>query len=629
LHLAGRDSVSRWGRARRGCALALLAAWALAPAAALAQQRPVPQGKPAPSPPAPGPTPKPSAPESAPQGAAGDTAKEEARAHFERGIALSDEEAWEAALVEFARSRELFATRGNTKNLALCLRKLHRFDEALDAYEALDREFSPLPPQDRAFVDKELDELKKRVGRLEVSGQPGASVSVGGRDRGTTPLAGPIRLSAGTHVVRVHKEGFLPLETRVDVLGGQTVQLDARLDPLTQSGRLRVAEQSGKAVDVELDHAVVGKTPWEGTLSPGDHTVRLRGAGNLGTQPASVPVKLNDLATITLAVEPLESELRVEPSPTGATVAIDGVVVGRGLWVGRLRAGPHTVEIGFEGFLPERRELALQAGASDRLALELERDPESPLWRRVEPPRFVIEAAAFGALGGAIGGEVTSGCSGACSRGLSLGGGGMLRAGYELGVGFGFGVEAGYVALTQQVKGRSEVLTPKGLPPNPGLADDRLTLSGLNLGATAWFKRGKPWGWEARLGAGVVLGTMRDERSGDFSTVTARLPDGSPLAYHIAPLAESGTARFLYATPEVRATYRVSRSAELGLGVQALLLVALTQPTWQDRRPLITGTCGPIAAGCVTDGQATFGVRTTASQFTVVASPVVTMRVDF
>jgi tetratricopeptide (TPR) repeat protein len=571
-----------------------------------------------------------SAPASTPPAPAQDeaTRKEEARQHFERGIALSDEESWNAALVEFARSRELFATRGNTKNLGLTLRKLQRFDEALDTYEALLREFPNLSPQDRAFVDKEVDELRKRVGTLEISTEAGATIRVSNRNRGTAP-AGALRVSAGSHVVRIFKEGFSPYEGRVDVLGGQTTRLDAKLEALVQSGRLRVVERSGLQVDVEIDHNIVGKTPWEGPVPPGEHAVLLRGQGNLGTPPALVPVKLNETASITLAVEPLESELRVEPQPVNATVAIDGISVGRGLWTGRLKAGEHIIEVGSEGFLPERRKVSLRKDASENLAISLERDPDSPLWRRLEPSRFLVGAGAFGAFGSAIGGELTESCSGGCSASLPIGFGASLRGGYQLGSGIGFGVELGYLRVRQSVSDRQDALRPVGLPENPGLASDTLTLQGLQAGVAAWYRRGKTWGWAAQLGAGVLLGTMQAARSGDFTTATSKVAGGAGLPYSVGPVLEDAPARYLYVAPEIRLTYRLASRVELGFGAQVLVLSALQQPRWKDERPLLTGSCGAQATGCITDGQARFGERTTAGQFMFLVNPGASLRYEF
>src|SRR5262249_17464450 len=63
--------------------------------------------------------------------------KSEARAHFEKARALTVEGAWPAALAEFLRSRQLYPTWGNTLGAAASLKKLGRFDEALDLFERL------------------------------------------------------------------------------------------------------------------------------------------------------------------------------------------------------------------------------------------------------------------------------------------------------------------------------------------------------------------------------------------------------------------------------------------------------------------------------------------------------------
>jgi hypothetical protein len=156
--------------------------------------------------------------------------KAEAQARFKAGVTHFDRQEWSAALAEFLRSRALFPTRAATKNAAICLRREDRFDEALDMYEELLREFPDLTTADRAFVDHEIDELKDSIGLVDVSGaEAGASVAIDGRDRGVTPLAAPVRVPAGAHVVRVSKDGYLPFEGHVDVAGRQTVTLEATL----------------------------------------------------------------------------------------------------------------------------------------------------------------------------------------------------------------------------------------------------------------------------------------------------------------------------------------------------------------------------------------------------------------
>ncbi|MGZ3422898.1 MAG: PEGA domain-containing protein [Polyangiales bacterium] len=311
-----------------------------------------------------------------------------AKEHFERGIALFDEEFWDAALVEFAQSSALYPTRNATKNAALCLRMLHRYDEALDMYESLLRDFPDLPPEVKALAEKEIKSLQPLVGSIELrSGEAGSTIVVDSRTRGTLPSK-PIRASAGTHTIRVLKDGFIPFETEVDVTGAKTIVVDVKMQPLVKSGRLRVVEASGKAAELFVDGVVVGKTPWEGTLPIGDHTVFLDGGGKLGTQPARAPVTLGQLTPLTVALEELDARIRVEPDPNVANVAVDGVVVGRGPWDGKLRAGPHRIEVSAEGYLGAMRDVTLGNGERQVIAIALERDPAASLtFREAEAAR--------------------------------------------------------------------------------------------------------------------------------------------------------------------------------------------------------------------------------------------------
>ncbi len=317
-----------------------------------------------------------------------DARRDEARAHFEKGLLFFDDKAWDAALVEFFRSREIFPTRAATQDAAICLRMLHRYDEALDMFEALLREFPNLSADDKALAEREIRTLSTFVGRIDLrSGEPGATVVVDSRSRGMIPLA-PLRVSVGTHVVRVVKDGFVPFEAQVSVTSEQTTAIDVRLAPLMHGGRLRVIEQSGKVVNVLVDNVVVGKTPWEGSLPVGDHAVALDGEGNMGTPPARAPVRLDQLTPITLAVEELDAKLRIEPTPTVASVALDGVVLGRGLWEGKLRSGPHRVEVAADGYLPAMRDVALAKGERQIVAVPLDRDPKAGLtFREAETTR--------------------------------------------------------------------------------------------------------------------------------------------------------------------------------------------------------------------------------------------------
>src|SRR5262249_750403 len=151
-------------------------------------------------------------------------------------------------------------------------------DEALDMYEALLREVQGLPAEDRMQTEQEISELAEHVGLLDVIvSETGATVIIDGRERGTSPLTNPIRVTEGSRELRVGRTGFEPFEARVEVAGGQRAVRRAALIPLTRSGRLRVVEQRGARARVVVDRVEMGETPWEAALPPGPHMVVLRG----------------------------------------------------------------------------------------------------------------------------------------------------------------------------------------------------------------------------------------------------------------------------------------------------------------------------------------------------------------
>src|SRR5580700_9555865 len=120
--------------------------------------------------------------------AADEARKNDGRSHFQRGLELSDDQAWDAAYAEYVTSIAIYPTKAATKNAALCLRMMHRYAEALDTLERFLR-FPNLTDPDRAFSDREMRDMKRFVGFVAVHGaDSGALVSVDGGDRGRTPL---------------------------------------------------------------------------------------------------------------------------------------------------------------------------------------------------------------------------------------------------------------------------------------------------------------------------------------------------------------------------------------------------------------------------------------------------------
>lgn len=595
--------------APRAGAAALLAIISLE-AAALAQA-------PAQAPPPPAAAPPAPAPPASGEAAAAEDAepneavKQEARVHFQKGLALLREEAWGAALAEFILSRELFPTRAATNNAAIALRRLQRYDEALDMFETLLREFPNLPQTEKTAAQRAIVELRGLVGTIEILGaEAGATITVAGQARGEYPPVKPLRVPAGTHIVRVFKEGFEPSEARVEVAGGLTVSIEAKMRKLTQAGRLKVTEQGGRALDVLVDNVIVGQTPWEGSIAVGDHTVALRGKDKLGTQPVSAPVKAQDLTSLTLRAEELDAAMRVDPTPAGARVAINSVTVGRGAWAGRLKSGTHKVEVAADGFTPVVRQVVLERGEREIVSVQLQRDPNAEFWRK--PNKVVFEVEAAVAFAPSLGGDVVDTCRGDCSRSLGFGALTQFHFGYELGSGLIFGFTAGYLTAVQEAEGREATIIPHSLEARPGTASDELLLRGFVGGATLGYHVGESFPALFRLGVGSVLGSVRDARTGTF---TAR----DATQYDAFPVTDAQAARYVYVSPEARIGVRFLKHFEVSAGLKAMFLIAPSPPRWNNK----------IELAASTDGAATYPNDTLTGSFVAVLAPGLGARYDF
>ena len=505
--------------------------------------------------------------------------KEDAKQHFFRGIEHVQNEDWDAALAEFLRSRELYPGIASLKNAAIALRQLKRYAESLEMYEELLREFGQsLRPEEKKTAEEAIAKLQKSVGELMVkSDQAGSTVVIDGQGRGTTPLPKPVRVNAGTHSIRVFKEGFAPFETQMLVAGQQRKVIDAKLKALTSSGRLRVVETSGKKLQVVVDGAVVGETPWEGTLSVGTHTVFLKGEDDLGTPPSAATVFANQTSRLTLKAAKLDAELRIEPTPSNARVDIDGVKVGNGVWEGRLKSGTHKIEVTAKGFLAHRRDLQVKSGQREVVTVALERDLSDPMWREAYfVPHVYVEALGGPGLSPSFGGSADRACSrGECStRSRPVGFMAGARGGYQATSGLGLELFLGYLqmeeSMTRSVQARSDVdLTSEDYI-------DTTEFAGAVVAGSASYQffRDTPLLFRVWAGAARVRASYKNGGTFSGTVVSPKLTPSERWQFteELSIPEKSENLWLPLIGPEVRFGYRFSDAIAVDIGVAGFLM---------------------------------------------------------
>jgi hypothetical protein len=118
---------------------------------------------------------------------------------------------------------------------------LHRWLEA-EAHltDALARHDSPWveSPKNRGMLEKTLQEARKQIGRVRVTGTPGAEVFADGKRLGALPLTEPVHAVAGTVQMRATALGRQTAEKQVIVRGGEETSVALDLLPAGSIGEL-------------------------------------------------------------------------------------------------------------------------------------------------------------------------------------------------------------------------------------------------------------------------------------------------------------------------------------------------------------------------------------------------------
>ena len=581
-------------------------------------------GKPKPPPePAPAAAPAP-APPPDPAVQAEITAKEEARKHFDQGLALFDRGSLDAAYPEFEKSISIYPTRSAIKNAALCLRRLNRFAEAVDMNERL-LAFPGVSEEERGIAQNELNQLRPVVGNIVIDGvQAGATVTVDSKPVGTTPLKGPVHVPVGTRVVRILKAGFETFEKRVEAAGGKEVTVRAVLAPLELSGWLQVEEASGYSVDVVLDGVVVGKTPWRGLIATGEHLVVLRGDKRQGTQPARIEVRQSQVTNMLVIAEDLASDLKVKSELPGADIRIDGVLVGHDSWEGPVRSGSHRVEIGGNGYAMAERRVDVAPGKTEMVSFAPTVEAPRTFWE--ENPPFIEAGGAF--VVGPLFRGIAQGCSD-CTP--VTGGAGTVRGGLSIRNRWTAGFDLGFLYAEQTVNKRATTVKPVGLLENSGTVTDQMWMRGFTAGVGVGVNFGDRFPIGFRLGVGGFFGSFTDYRTGSF-TARGRLestqeqvstfptdPQPGELDYSVKA-AQAFTLTAFYVMPEIRAGVRVKKNLDIILSLGGTLLIAQNAPKWVSEDSI-------VKAGL--DGTATFNKETLAERVQFVGTPALLVNYRF
>lgn len=513
------------------------------------------------------------------------------------GDAFRKKEEWAKALLQYEASMRAYPSEARLGKIAACLVKLQRYDEALDAFDRLLREYrDKLSEKRKEAVANQVNLLRREIGTFMITGAtPGALIFVDGRLRGEHPLPAPVPMLVNPHWVKVYKEGFVLYEKEVMIPRGGGQILEVQLAPLPEAGRIKIGEVGKRKMEVVVDGVPVGVTPWEGPVSPGPHSVYLRPATikeaarldtcdaneivaipedagdptshEMGTEPQTIVVKPGQNAPIELKAEHLGAVVRIVPNPPDAEVYVDGVFVGRGPYVGRGKPGRHVIRTKADGYFEKAEEIVATAGQENAPALRMSKDVNASKWALAG--RFLLELRTGVPLASSLGGVLDNQCSNACQQTLAAGVNATLRGGYEWPNGLSIGATAGYFQVQEAHTGFDAILTIDSVA-TKGSANDATILRNMMIGPYIAYRISPRFPLRLGLGAGYMYVDATYSRDGTFE------------ANAIGPLRQTGSFHWLYVEPEARFGIQLSERWSAGAALSALLIFAPRIPVWHN-----------------------------------------------
>jgi tetratricopeptide (TPR) repeat protein len=152
---------------------------------------------------------------------------------------------------------------------------LGRYPEAYEDFTRFAREAPPDVKAKVPGIDKIIEEVRAKVAFLTVRSKvSGASVQLGDRVIGTTPLSPRIGVNAGLVILKATAPGHEPFERSLELQGGG---VEREIDLVMASigdGLLRI-ESGTPGVVALVDGERLGAAPLDVPARPGEHTVTL------------------------------------------------------------------------------------------------------------------------------------------------------------------------------------------------------------------------------------------------------------------------------------------------------------------------------------------------------------------
>lgn len=213
-------------------------------------------------------------------------------------------------------------------------------------------------------------QLKPAWATVLVDSQPeGASVSVDGEGRGSTPLQ--LEILHGKREIEMALPGFKPVRIARQFEAGERVVLDRfELQPADGEIVLNSAPSGGT---VTIDDRFYGTTPVSIELSSGaEHTIRVSKAG-YHTHKSTLSLQAGETRELDIALQSEYGSVLIATTPADAELFLDGRPLDSSKHRLRLTARIHSLKVAKKGYVSKTVSLTPRSGVTETVKVTLER----------------------------------------------------------------------------------------------------------------------------------------------------------------------------------------------------------------------------------------------------------------
>jgi hypothetical protein len=304
---------------------------------------------------------------------------EDGKRHWDTALALYLRGLWDGARTSFSAAFDASKNPRVLFNVAVCEKNLGHFGRAIETFQReLEMGKGQLDADEQAEVVAQIQGLEAFVARVTIGvSEAGAEVYVDDVKVGDSPLSGSVTVAIGERKIRVTKAGFVDAHETRELKAGANATVAIRMSPVQKVAQVDIEVVGPTTAAIKIDGREVGVAPYKGTVavSGEPHSFSAEAMGFVTTSQ-SVIVREDEPVRLTLQLAPDQSKGRlvVNASPNGATIELDGHVMGASRWDGPVTAGQHQVVVRKAGYYTWSHDVDVPKGGERAVTATLNAD---------------------------------------------------------------------------------------------------------------------------------------------------------------------------------------------------------------------------------------------------------------